>query len=499
MAINNYLESISLNGTEYNFADKQARARLDNLVGGTNTPSDGNTELLDLRIGLNGDAYDSAGAAIRAQFQSEQIKRQYVDVNADAIVGVLTEFLPNFLDKYPYLSRSDSSSGMGMVADIDGQSYIINGTAKTVNPYLNLVTHSEEQPTFKAGKWLFINCMLNEQNGDLTTIPDWWYPNPVCDLEASISDDVPPRTWYVVDIPYDFTPARVRISYLKVGKSYVNYKIKPYIFYLGDDTHKYQSKEPKTYKICAFNVGNFSYGQSGNGAGTEEMYQQFLDTFCKCNSDIYLFSEWDKYWNFENEELSSDKLKNLSPYWSEWEDGTPGRYVYQKISSAFKIRKTISKYLSDGESRHFVDCIINLDGIPVHFICTHLPWSTKSLRDADIDKIITYIKSNNIQYFVIGGDFNQGLSTNGADAPTTAEEMAEMVKSDIRKWTVEGYNSAQGGFYGILNTSENPSETFPLKPYDNIVTSPNIFIRNVKAIDTEASDHKPLVVEIQIL
>ena len=212
-----------------------------------------------------------------------------------------------------------------------------------------------------------------------------------------------------------------------------------------------------------------------------------------------MFSEWDKYWNFEEEILSSDKLKNLSPYWSGWEDGTPGRYVYQKVSSAYKLRKVTSKYFADGESRHFVDCVINLSGKPVHFICTHLPWSTKQLRDSDIDKIIEYIKTNNIEYFVVGGDFNQGLSTDGADAPTNAEEMAEMVKSDIRKWTVEGYNSAQGGFYGVLNTSENTTETFPMKPYDNIVTSPNIFIRDVRTVDTEASDRKPLVVEIQIL
>lgn len=494
----NFLDSFALNGTEYNFLDKVAQSRLDQLVGGANTPSEGNSELLDIRVGANGKSYDSAGAAIRGQFQDIQSDRNVLDTNSNGILEALIRLLPNFLEKYPYLNRSDNGSGMGMKPDIDGQGYIMNGTAKLVNPYLNLVTHSEEQPTFKAGKWLFVNCMVG--TGDPSTLPEWWYPNPVCDLEASVSDDAPPRIWYVVDIPYDFTPTRVRISHVKKGKSYVDYKIKPYIFYLGDTSEsKLQIDSDKTYKICAFNVGNFSYGQAGNGQGTDEMFNQFLDTFHKCNADIYMFSEWDKYWNFEEETLSSDKLKNLSPYWSGWEDGTPGRYVYQKVSSAYKLRKVTSKYFADGESRHFVDCVINLSGKPVHFICTHLPWSTKQLRDSDIDKIIEYIKTNNIEYFVVGGDFNQGLSTDGADAPTNAEEMAEMVKSDIRKWTVEGYNSAQGGFYGVLNTSENTTETFPMKPYDNIVTSPNIFIRDVRTVDTEASDHKPLVVEIQIL
>ena len=79
----NFLDSFALNGTEYNFLDKVAQARLDQLVGGANTPSEGNSELLDIRVGANGKSYDSAGAAIRGQFQDIQSDRNVLDANSN--------------------------------------------------------------------------------------------------------------------------------------------------------------------------------------------------------------------------------------------------------------------------------------------------------------------------------------------------------------------------------------------------------------------------------
>ena len=51
-----------------------------------------------------------------------------------------------------------------------------------------------------------------------------------------------------------------------------------------------------TFRICAFNVGNFSGGSSGTPAGTDSLYNLFMETFQQCNANIYMFSEWDKYW-----------------------------------------------------------------------------------------------------------------------------------------------------------------------------------------------------------
>ena len=43
-----------------------------------------------------------------------------------------------------------------------------------------------------------------------------------------------------------------------------------------------------------------------------------------------------------------------------------------------------------------------------------------------------------------------------------------------------------------------PTESYPMKPYDNVVVSPNIDILNVYTVFSEASDHIPIVVDLQI-
>ena len=54
--------------------DLVARERIDNLVA-NNNPTDGNSELIDIRVGANGKTYNSAGEAVRSQsgFMSEQV------------------------------------------------------------------------------------------------------------------------------------------------------------------------------------------------------------------------------------------------------------------------------------------------------------------------------------------------------------------------------------------------------------------------------------------
>ena len=60
------LDGFVLNGSEYEMRDKLAQSRIDNLVA-QNNPTDGNTELLDIRVGADGHTYDSAGQAVREQ------------------------------------------------------------------------------------------------------------------------------------------------------------------------------------------------------------------------------------------------------------------------------------------------------------------------------------------------------------------------------------------------------------------------------------------------
>lgn len=257
-------------------------------------------------------------------------------------------------------------------------------------------------------------------------------------------------------------------------------------------------------KVCAYNVGNFALGKAGNGKGTNELYGKFLETFKTVNADIYLFSEWDKYWNMDNNILSEDIFGRLKKYHSLFLDEHEGRYVAQMNYSNIPFVYEKYDYYADGESRHYTDNVCIINNKPVHFISTHFPWSTQELRHSDINKVFQYIQNNNIEYYVLGGDFNMGLDSNNPEVEHDQANMIREAKQDIELLESYGSVSAQGHIWGLLendgliNTTNAATEEIPLKPYDNVVVSPNIDILNVYTIESEASDHLPLVVDLQV-
>ena len=118
--------------------------------------------------------------------------------------------------------------------------------------------------------------------------------------------------------------------------------------------------------------------------------------------------------------------------------------------------------------------------------------------------IQNYLKEVDAKYYVVGGDFNMGLNSN--DPPATVTDYMELLDHDRDIWTDAGYNSAQGTFFGdpavnlyIPTFSDPPTESRPVRAYDNIVTSPNIHVLNAFAVESNASDHYPIITDLLIL
>lgn len=257
------------------------------------------------------------------------------------------------------------------------------------------------------------------------------------------------------------------------------------------------------FRVCSYNVGNFSLGSSGEASGNDSIYRGLIKSFSNCDANVYMFSEWDEYWNYSESKKSENVFSKFKPYHSKWFKQQTG-YIAQMNYFDFPIVAEEHFYFNDGHSRHLVDNVILMKGIPVHFICTHMNAYDLQSRYDNYDKIFTYIQSNNIEHYVIAGDFNHGIGGTGT--------ILETARDEIDYVEAKGAISIQGGFYGsiahdgFINTYKSGNDVDDIRPYDNIFISSNIRIKNVFKVtaqgttaDPLGSDHYPLCAELEIL
>lgn len=255
-------------------------------------------------------------------------------------------------------------------------------------------------------------------------------------------------------------------------------------------------------RVCAFNVGHFDYGHSKNPAGTNEMYEQFIDFFKESNADVYMFSEWSAQWNKANNVAINDVLGDFRPYHTQTYD--VDSWVGQMIYSIYPLASENIGRFSDG--RYFVDNTIRFADKIIHLICTHLHNTTHSIRAEQIAQILDYIDDNNIEYYIIGGDLNLGQ-----DGPATRESIINITRQELTQLTSKGAKSVQGScwggldVYGLIDTvtrgKDDPDNYWHgiLMPFDNIAVSPNIIIRNAYVLIAPASDHDALIADVEIM
>lgn len=260
-------------------------------------------------------------------------------------------------------------------------------------------------------------------------------------------------------------------------------------------------------RVCTFNVGNFALGQSGRPVGTDELYNKFVNTFRKCNADIYMFEEWDPRWNAT--ETSENVLGFLKPYHSTYVKPDSGDgYMGLMNYSAFEFKGEHYQYFTSLDTgRYFIDNPISINGKTIHIICTHLTLTSRAEALAEIQQILDYITANNITSYIIGGDMNLGIHRED-DIPHTDETARQIQLEEIALLESLGGKSAQGSGWGlkhkdylfntVLHGGYEQTPTGGFGPYDNIVVSPDIKISNVESIITDASDHDPLCVDLII-
>ena len=291
---------------------------------------------------------------------------------------------------------------------------------------------------------------------------------------------------------------------------------------------------PNKFRICSWNIGNFAYGDLSGGTdansnhksntsgrrgpiGNDTMYDQMINAFNESQADIYLFCEWNRYWNKNWTTIDTTQdieamtvLEGLKPYWTSHNPSARAdKYAGHKIASNWPIIYEYAVAYGNDEDRYFVGAVCSIAGREVHFVSVHFNpnsagsaenideggTSTAKTRRREFKILQDYLTSIKAKYIVLAGDFNLG----GPNAT------AQTALNDLQMLKDAGYTCMQGGFFGkrmdnnlfdTLNADEWPRGNSSIRPYDNIAISNNMRIINAQVIAQNGSDHYPIIADI---
>lgn len=240
------------------------------------------------------------------------------------------------------------------------------------------------------------------------------------------------------------------------------------------------NNKPKTVKVMSYNLGKWSYGVGGGYEDTSTLFEKLKTTrrfFGKINADIVGMQEKRNGFDKGNTiNANTEIIEHWYPYFAT-RDVTTLKWDVPEIRSKYKI--VDGGYGKLSTDRNYVYGYVELYGKRVFLLNVHLdPFSAekRATERADILQILADKK-----WFIMTGDFN---AIDG--------------ESEYADWVSQGYNIANGGFFGNYITTHGVEQMI-----DNIITSNNIRIDNVEvyseAYDMCSSDHLPIVADLTLL
>lgn len=264
---------------------------------------------------------------------------------------------------------------------------------------------------------------------------------------------------------------------------------------IGDDDIIYSENRNANYlrlvkknvsiKLATWNIGHFSLGSkpystidSASVQQKSRKYKDFIDNTIQ--ADVIGINEYSRlfYDDEKNQILAKSILFNR---FRDQIEGPLISYTCNSLFSNVKLKRSRTVYFEcnkyftkdpkiSNRKTYYIESEFPLCGEKVILVCVHMLFSRKYPNEVQqklIKELIdTYTNSDRV---IIIGDFNTG---------------------DLHQFQKNGYVIANDG--SIV--------TYPSKKYalDNIVAK-GISISNVYTVETELSDHYPLVCEISII
>lgn len=240
---------------------------------------------------------------------------------------------------------------------------------------------------------------------------------------------------------------------------------------------------PLRLRVGTYNVGHFNQGRLGGFQGEGRIVESDLNRWRKWigeqSLDLFGVNEWNRY--FDKDSTFQAKEELLDSYYKHVYLGTENTWIYNGFAANFELYN-IREEVWAGEYYAIIG-ELRVQDKTIHVISTHLPWQ-KEWHDQSVRDLIQLL--GGYEYFICLGDMNAR-------------------DENQRLFTEAGFNMANGGAMGWFPTNANrtASSGYMGKEdvnIDNIVTSPNIKIMNVRVPQTGLNDldHFPVMADLII-
>ena len=275
-------------------------------------------------------------------------------------------------------------------------------------------------------------------------------------------------------------------------------------------------EQKTTIRVASFNIGDFTTASesAGNdiryGSGTQQTLEEFCAVFKKVHADLWGLQEDSEFFFYPEKILPYDALyKQILPnYERVFTRSYNGKAFlsHLKLSDVTPVSypAAVTSYAPEGTNSYghpwFLSGKIIIGGKEIAIVSLHLDWSCKERRAQQLDSLIAFAKAQTSCILI--GDFNPENLINGTlcqDGDSVAPDTKNMFKADWKKFDDAGLDYANGGRFGTFGTIMKNGVPASPYPWDNIVVTPDIHIRNVEVFyEPWMNDHAIVAADLEI-
>ena len=146
-------------------------ARVDNIIA-HNNDTEGNTELIDIRTGVDGTVYNSAGEAVRAQF--EELNDTITPFDDLTIIKFVNLINPNKLIKGYYVDNTNGNLASSSSYCVTDYIPVVGGGAYSLNSSVRYAWYNRNKEYITGGNNIFIGNAPNNAFYIRISVPTSW-------------------------------------------------------------------------------------------------------------------------------------------------------------------------------------------------------------------------------------------------------------------------------------------------------------------------------------